>query len=100
VGWACRRGIGAARPEGLGALVAGSQPALLPAVWGLVLLAGAAVAVDGRWWQGPVAVLVAAAVTGASSWHTARRFGGVTGDVLGACSELAVTGAVVVLALG
>jgi len=100
VGWACRRGIGAARPEGLGALVAGSQPALLPAVWGLVLLAGAAVAVDGRWWQGPVAVLVAAAVTGALSWHTARRFGGVTGDVLGACSELAVTGAVVILALG
>ena len=100
VGWACRRGVPAARSDGLGALVAGTQRGLLPLLWGGLLLGTATVAVPGRWWQGPVAVLVAAAVTVGLSWHTARRFGGVTGDVLGACSEVAVTAAVVVLALG
>ncbi|WP_127783365.1 adenosylcobinamide-GDP ribazoletransferase [Rhodococcus sp. X156] len=100
VGWACRRGVAAARPEGLGALVAGTQPVAVPLAWGAVLLVASAAAVDGRWWQGPVAVLVGVAVAAALSWHTTRRFGGVTGDVLGACSESVVTATVLVLALG
>ena len=43
------------------------------------------------------AVTVAAAAVVALSAHTRRRFGGMTGDVLGAANELAVTAALVVL---
>lgn len=99
-GWACRRGVSAARPDGLGALVAGTQLPAVPVGWALVLGTGAVLAVDARAWQGPVAVLVGAVVVVALSAHTARRFGGVSGDVLGACSEAAVTAVLVVLALG
>ncbi|MEO9222442.1 MAG: adenosylcobinamide-GDP ribazoletransferase [Mycobacteriaceae bacterium] len=53
---------------------------------------------------GPFAVVALVLVLGADavglSWHTTRRFGGLTGDVLGAGSELAVMTVVVVLALG
>lgn len=86
----CRRGVPAARPSGLGALVADSQPLWVPVLW-WVLLAGAGVfAVPGRWWQGPAAVLAAGALVFGLSVHTRRRFGGMTGDVLGAAGELAV----------
>jgi len=98
--WACRRSVPAARPEGLGALVAGTQTLVVPLAWAAALMGLATVAIAGRWWQGPVAVVLTAGVVAGISWHTARRFGGVTGDVLGACSELAVATAVVVLALG
>ena len=47
---------------------------------------------------GVLAVGLGAAVVAALSWHTARRFGGMTGDVLGAASELATPAALVVLA--
>jgi len=98
--WACRRSVPPARPEGLGALVAGTQALVVPLAWAAALMGLATMAITGRWWQGPVAVVLMAGVVAGISWHTARRFGGVTGDVLGACSELAVTTAVVVLALG
>jgi adenosylcobinamide-GDP ribazoletransferase len=92
--WACRRGVPAARPGGLGAQVAGSQPWWVAVVWWLAL-AGAGWAVLG--WRAPVAVVLAAAAVWLLSRHTARRFAGVTGDVLGAASELATTLALVVL---
>jgi len=95
--WTCRRGEPAARPEGLGALVAGSQPVWVAPLWWLVL---AAAAVPLLGWRGPVAVAFAAAVAVALARHTAHRFGGVTGDALGAATELATTAALIVLATG
>jgi adenosylcobinamide-GDP ribazoletransferase len=83
----CLRGVPAARPEGLGALVAGSQPWWAVAGW-WVVFAAAAVFVGPTWWQGPLVVLVAGAVVALLVRHVGRRFGGITGDVLGACAEL------------
>jgi adenosylcobinamide-GDP ribazoletransferase len=86
----CRRGLGAARPEGLGALVADTQPPWVPVAWWVALAGASVFAVPGRWWLGPVAVVAAGTVVFGLSAHTGRRFGGLTGDVLGAASELAV----------
>jgi adenosylcobinamide-GDP ribazoletransferase len=57
-------------------------------------------AVPGRPWQGPLAVLVAAAVVAWLSARTARRLAGVTGDVLGAAAELATTAVLTVCSFG
>ncbi|MPZ66793.1 MAG: adenosylcobinamide-GDP ribazoletransferase [Pseudonocardiaceae bacterium] len=99
-GWCCRRAVPAARPEGLGTLVAGTQPPAVAAAWTAALLAAGLALVPGRPWQGVTAVAIAAGAVVALSWHTTRRFGGVTGDVLGAASELATTVILVVCALG
>jgi adenosylcobinamide-GDP ribazoletransferase len=98
--WCCRSGVPSARPEGLGALVAGSQPVWAgPLAW--LAAAGVAVgAVPARPWQGPLAVALAAAVVVGLSAHTRRRFGGLTGDVLGAAAELGTAVVLVVLAVG
>jgi adenosylcobinamide-GDP ribazoletransferase len=96
----CRRSVPAARPDGLGALVARTQPVWVPVTWWVLLLAAAAVVLPGRWWQAPAAVLLAGAVVLALSRHTTRRFGGVTGDVLGAAAELAAAAVLVVCAFG
>ena len=93
--WVARRGVPAARPGGLGATVAGSQPWWVAVAWWLGL-AAAGFALAGP--RGVLAVGLGAAVVAALSWHTARRFGGMTGDVLGAASELATLAALVVLA--
>jgi adenosylcobinamide-GDP ribazoletransferase len=98
--WCCRAGVPAGRPDGLGALVAGSQPTWAAPMGWLILAALGTAVVPGRPWQGPVAVAVAAAVTVVLSAHTTKRFGGLTGDVLGAAEELAATSALVVLCLG
>ena len=97
---ACRRGVPSARPDGLGAMVASTVP--LPAVLaGAACVAGlGAAAVPGRPWQGPLAVAAALAAVLLLLRHTVRRFGGVTGDVLGAAVELAVTLTLIVVTLG
>ncbi|WDZ84455.1 adenosylcobinamide-GDP ribazoletransferase [Micromonospora cathayae] len=89
---ACRRGVPAARPDGLGALVAGTvgPVAVLAGTVAVALVAVAAV--PGRPWQGPLAVLAALTAVLLLLRHLVRRLGGVTGDVLGAVVEVTTTG--------
>ncbi|GIF21053.1 adenosylcobinamide-GDP ribazoletransferase [Actinoplanes tereljensis] len=96
---ACRRGVPAARPEGLGALVAGTVPVPVALGAAIIVTVAAAAATPGRPWQGPVAVAVALLAVVLLLRHAARRFGGITGDVLGAAVELATTLALVGLSL-
>jgi len=101
---AARAGVPAARPEGLGAAVAGTVPARSAYVTAavVVLLSAGAGALLGPW----LAVLYAAAgVLGLAAaegllHHCRRRFGGLTGDVFGALAETAATVSLIVLSLG
>ncbi|MEV0154568.1 adenosylcobinamide-GDP ribazoletransferase [Micromonospora sp. NPDC050686] len=88
---ACRRGVPAARPDGLGALVAGTVGPVAPVLGAAAVAVVAAGAVPGRPWQGPLAVLAALAVAVGLLRHLVRRFGGITGDVLGAVVEVVTT---------
>ncbi|MHA7957678.1 adenosylcobinamide-GDP ribazoletransferase [Streptomyces sp. L500] len=101
---ASRAGVPAARPEGLGAAVAGVVPRT--AAWAAAAAVTAAAAGAGAL-LGPydaarcaLAVLLALASAEALLRHCRRRFGGVTGDVFGALAETAATAALVVMALG
>ncbi len=96
---ACRQGVPAARPDGLGALVAGTVPGPVVAGLAVAVAAGAVWAVPGRPWQGPVVVAAALLVVLLLVRHAVRRFGGVTGDVLGAVAEVATTVTLAGLAL-
>ncbi|MEU5650838.1 adenosylcobinamide-GDP ribazoletransferase [Streptomyces pseudogriseolus] len=101
---AARTGVPAARPEGLGAAVAGVVPvpraaavALLAA--GLLAGAGAALGAYDALRAG-LAVAVAAGAADLLLRRCVRRFGGVTGDVFGGVAETAATTALVVMSLG
>ncbi|GAA3520931.1 adenosylcobinamide-GDP ribazoletransferase [Actinocatenispora rupis] len=95
---ACRRGVPAARPDGLGALVAGTVPGWVVAPAAVLLAAAGGAADPGRRWLGPVAVAAGVAVAYAVTRRATRRFGGITGDTLGAALELAGTVTLAVLA--
>ncbi|MCA0250855.1 MAG: adenosylcobinamide-GDP ribazoletransferase [Actinobacteria bacterium] len=98
----CATDIPAARPDGLGALFASTVPRLAGlALWaGMAALLAATGGLAGQpWWQG---LLAAAATVGCCQLLLARcvrRFGGISGDVLGALVETAVTVLAVVAAL-
>ncbi|MFD5742706.1 adenosylcobinamide-GDP ribazoletransferase [Streptomyces massasporeus] len=101
---AARAGVPAARPEGLGAAVAGVVP-LRGAAVAAVAVAGAAAAAGAL--LGPydmiravLAVVLSLAAAEALLRHCTRRLGGVTGDVFGGLAETAATTALVVLSLG
>ncbi|MFB6957057.1 adenosylcobinamide-GDP ribazoletransferase [Streptomyces sp. NPDC056309] len=100
---AARTGVPAARPEGLGAAVAGAVP--VPGAIGAALVVAAAAAAAGAFFGAHACVLTALAVVAAVATaelllrHCTRRFGGVTGDVFGALAETAATTVLVVLAL-
>jgi adenosylcobinamide-GDP ribazoletransferase len=110
---AARTGVPAARPEGLGAAVAGTVPvrgAVLAAV-GLAVCAGGAGGLPaaggfpgapGLAWgvaRGVLAVLAGCGAAEVLLRHCVRRFGGVTGDVFGALAETAATAALLLTAL-
>src|SRR5207302_7332649 len=106
--WACRRGVPAARPDGLGALVAGSVRPAIPALTTLATLAAAAAAVvisaigigEPLGWTLPLAVVAGLSAAFAVERRAVRRLGGITGDILGALAEVATTVALVVAAMG
>jgi adenosylcobinamide-GDP ribazoletransferase len=86
---ACFKGVPAARPQGLGALVAGTVGPLAiaaNAVW-IALIAGV------------VPVLAGLVVAAVMVPHAVRRFGGITGDVLGFMVEAGTGVALLALAL-
>ncbi|MGI8456806.1 MAG: adenosylcobinamide-GDP ribazoletransferase [Propionibacteriaceae bacterium] len=93
LGVVCAEGIPAARPGGLGHLVAGSvHPISALTSWlGWVVLAALAGSFVYGGWSLLVAGLVASGVLAVLLWRVIRRIGGVTGDVLGAAVELTLT---------
>ncbi|MFF1276011.1 adenosylcobinamide-GDP ribazoletransferase [Streptomyces marokkonensis] len=101
---AARTGVPPARPEGLGAAVAGTVP-VAGAVAAVLAVAGFAAA--GSAFLGAydvlravLAVVLAVAAAELLLRHCVRRFGGVTGDVFGGLAETAATTALVVSCLG
>lgn len=97
---ACRRGVPASSARGFGALVADSQPLWAAVLWALPLAAAAVWAVPGRWWQGPVVIVVVLAGATVLVRHCVRRFDGINGDVLGAALEFTVAATAVGFLLG
>jgi adenosylcobinamide-GDP ribazoletransferase len=98
---ACRRGVPAARPDGLGRVVASSVGPVGLAVGVLVLVVlgtAAAVLAERPSWLGLLAAILAAVVVLALVGHAVRRLGGISGDVLGAAVEVAFAAFVVALA--
>ncbi len=105
--WACTPGVKPARTTGMGALVAGTVSRRAAAAWTAIVLAGAIL--YGRFdteagsargaVRAGVAVIVALAVAWAVQKHAVRRFGGITGDILGALCEIATLAALLTLAV-
>ncbi|MEV4010045.1 adenosylcobinamide-GDP ribazoletransferase [Nonomuraea angiospora] len=106
--WACRAGVPAARPDGLGAMVAGTVRRPAPALVTLAALLGAA-AIGltpaserlglPRELVLPLGLLAGLAAALLLLGHARRRLGGITGDVLGALVEAATATTLAVCAI-
>lgn len=96
--FACR-GIPAAPGTGFGILVADTQSALAGAAWSAIAIGLAVLAVPDCAWLGPLAVVLGLAASAILVRHCARRFGGLSGDVLGAAVETTVAFTAAVLSL-
>jgi adenosylcobinamide-GDP ribazoletransferase len=94
---ACWRRVPAARPDGLGATVAGTVgiPTLLVAT----VVLGAASLLASTAWLGPVALAVGLGAGVGLLAHAVRRLGGITGDILGAVCEVTATLTYIVVSL-
>lgn len=101
--WACRAGTPAARPDGLGAMVAGVVPVPAAALATACGVFGAVVwgAADGAAHAVAFGLAVAVGICSAALLHrrAVRRLGGVTGDGLGAVVETATTAVILTLLL-
>jgi adenosylcobinamide-GDP ribazoletransferase len=105
--WACTSAYSAARPDGLGATVAGSVGRTAAIAMTLAVLAGTVLlgGLDDDATRSAQAVLVVGALAGLLSStvlvsRCVSRFGGITGDVLGAVVEVTTTVVLVVVAIG
>jgi adenosylcobinamide-GDP ribazoletransferase len=106
--WACTPGVPAAKPEGMGALVARSVSRRAALVWTALVVVGGGV--YGRFdsevgsLHGAVRGALAVAIGLGASWvlrrHAVRRLGGITGDVLGALCEVAMLVSLLATAAG
>ena len=103
----CTRAVPSARPDGLGAAVAGSVPWLAAAAAAVVVLLGVVLLgwVDSAGSAALTGSLVLATVAGLVVGalllrRCLTRFGGITGDVLGAVVEVTTAGVLVVAAIG
>ncbi len=103
VGVACGPWVHPARAEGLGAMVIGSvTPARLVIAGALAAAVAVSAAMGGPLpWSGALlwGPIAAVGVALGLGWLAQRRFGGSTGDVLGATAELATVAVLLVLAL-
>lgn len=98
----CSTPVPSARESGMGAVVARSVSVALTALVSLAtsaVLAGAAMVSGLAWWWGLVSVAAIVAAVAAFGLRAVRRFGGVTGDVLGAGIEIAFTAVLLTLAI-
>lgn len=90
----CMRGLPPARTNGLGQPLAEVVPVPVTVVVWVVaaaLLGFAAHWAGGAWWTGIVSAGLAVATLAVLVTHVRRRLGGLTGDVYGACIEVALT---------
>jgi adenosylcobinamide-GDP ribazoletransferase len=102
IAWCCRPGVPAATSSGLGAMVAGSVPSVGLAAGAAALLGVTTVLswiADAAWWTGPLVATAGLLGAAALLQRGVHRFGGVTGDVLGAVVETALTVALVAAVL-